>query len=52
MNGGSVSARGSGIERQQGGVSWVNALPRAWSALELVHYEDTTGIGSRRAKTA
>lgn len=23
----------------------VNALPRAWSALQLVHYEDTTGIG-------
>lgn len=23
----------------------VNALPKAWSALQLVHYEDTTGIG-------
>jgi len=23
----------------------MNALPRAWSALQLVHYEDTTGIG-------
>jgi hypothetical protein len=23
----------------------VNALPRAWSNLQLVHYEDTTGIG-------
>ena len=23
----------------------INALPRAWSALQLVHYEDTTGIG-------
>jgi len=23
----------------------VNALPKAWSQLQLVHYEDTTGIG-------
>jgi predicted O-methyltransferase YrrM len=23
----------------------INALPRAWSDLQLVHYEDTTGIG-------
>lgn len=23
----------------------MNALPKAWADLQLVHYEDTTGIG-------